>query len=74
MKKIILTVFSVVMFTACTKNQPEKVIEPEIVQETKGRIHIVESNNETSLLSIVEIDGREYLVNYHGGIVELTKK
>lgn len=34
------------------------------------RIHTIESNFSTSTY-IVEVDGHEYLVNYHGGIVHL---
>lgn len=45
-------------------------------EERETRIHLVDHNPNyyKPNLSIIEVDGNEYLVNYDGGIIALPKK
>lgn len=79
MKKILLTLLVLITLsctngtntTGNTNTQTTEESNPEPTQP--ARIKVIESNNDVSLLSIVEVDGKEYLVNHHGGIIELKK-
>jgi uncharacterized protein YcfL len=62
MKKLAFITLLALAFVSCKSNSDES--------EAPSRIHVIESSFAAST-HIVEVDGHEYLVNYHGGIVHL---
>jgi len=49
----------------------EDIQKIEKQNQINSRIKVVERNDSGLYLYIVEVDGKEYLVNFHGGIVPL---
>lgn len=63
MKKLIFIILFVLTLISCkNKNEYDK--------NDSKRIHQIEWHFSTSIY-IIEVDGHEYLCNYHGGIIHL---
>lgn len=76
MKKLLLTLAGVVSLLAISLSIVFVSIsaskEKQPPKQEESRIKIIETDFFTSI-RIIEVDGKEYLVNDNGGIIELKK-